>query len=121
MGASDWAGRMCHKLENKFDICGDRALRFTTLVRYLRGTGGYEGAFGERGTERHQRVRRRLISELDESLHEQPGETVEQRWNNLMDELDCQSRAEKGVYLVPWDEYDTDDWSDPGVSRTRPD
>lgn len=120
MGASDWAGRMCDKLEDRFDICGDRALRLPTLVRFLRGTEGYEDVFGEHGSDRYQRVRRRLISELDESLQEQPGETVEERWNNLMDELDCQSRAERGVYLVPWDEHEADDWSEPGVSRTRP-
>lgn len=119
MGASDWAGRMCHRLEETFDICPDRSIRFTTLVRQLR-LEQYGNVFGDHGSDRHQRLTEALIDELDESLREQPGETVEQRWNNLMDELDCQSRAEKGVYLVPWEECDGDDWTDPGVSRARP-
>jgi len=108
------------KLEETFDVCGDRALRVTTLVRFLRGGEGYEGVFGPHGSERHRRHKEQLIDTLDESLQKQPGETIETRWNNLMDELDCQARAEKGVYLIPWDEHDADDWQDPGVSPTRP-
>jgi hypothetical protein len=37
-----------------------------------------------------------------------------------MDELDCPTRAEKGVYLVPWEDHEADDWQQPGVSQTRP-
>lgn len=119
MGASDWAGRMCMRLEEEFGISDDRALRFTTLVRLLRGE-EYENVFGEYGSERHQRLQERLIDDLDKSLREQPGDTIEERWNNLMDELNCQSRADKGVYLIPWEEHDADDWQNPGVSRSRP-
>ncbi len=96
MGASDWAGRMCMQLEEEFGVSEDRALRITTLVRLLRGE-GYEGVFGEYGTERHEQVQKQLIDDLDKSLREQPGDTIEERWNSLMDELDCQSRADKGV------------------------
>jgi len=81
---------------------------------------GYDDVFGEHGSDRHRRLKERLIDNLDDSLREQPGETIEQRWNNLMDELDCQERAEKGVYLIPWDEHDTDDWQKPGVVSSRP-
>jgi len=119
MGASDWAGRMCDRLKETFDVCDDRALRLPTLVRYMRGE-GYDDVFGEHGSDRHRRLKERLIDNLDDSLREQPGETIEQRWNNLMDELDCQERAEKGVYLIPWDEHDTDDWQKPGVVSSRP-
>ncbi|MDR5673613.1 hypothetical protein RH858_10730 [Halalkaliarchaeum sp. AArc-GB] len=75
-------------LEDEFDISEDRALRITTLVRLLRGE-GYEDVFGEYGSERHQK------------LQEQSGNTIEERWNNLMDELNCQSRADKGIYSSP--------------------
>jgi len=100
MGASDWAGRMCTRLEEEFDISEDRALRITTLVRLFRGE-GYEDVFGEYGSERHQKLQEQLIDELDKSLLEQSGNTIEERWNNLMDELDCQSCADNGVYLIP--------------------
>ena len=56
---------------------------------------GYEDVFGEYGTERHEQVQKRLIDDLDKSLRELPGDTIEERWNSLMDELDCQSRADK--------------------------
>jgi len=120
MGASDWAGRMSMRLEDQFDICDDRALRFTTLVRYFVSGEEYEDVMGPHNTDRHRRLEERLIDDLDESLREQPGESVEARWNNLMDELDCQARAEKGVYLVPWEEHDADNWQNPGVTSTGP-
>jgi len=60
----------------------------------------YEDVFGEHGSDRDQRLQKRLIDDLDKSLHEQPGDTIEERWNNLMDDLNCQSRADKGVYLI---------------------
>lgn len=120
MGASDWAGRMCLELEETFDICGDRALRITTLVRLLRGGEGYEDVFGPHGSDRHHRHKAQLIDALDESLRNQPGETIETRWNNLMEALDCQARADNGVYLIPWEEYDADDWRDPGVTQAQP-
>lgn len=110
---------MCMRLEEEFDISEDRALRITTLVRLLRGE-GYEDVFGEYGSERHQKLQEQLIDELDKSLLEQSGNTIEERWNNLMDELDCQSRADNGVYLIPWEEHNTDDWQNPGVARSRP-
>ncbi|WP_233735733.1 hypothetical protein [Halonotius aquaticus] len=100
MGASDWAGRMCMRLEEKFAINEDRVLRITTLVRLLRGE-GYEDIFVEYGSNRHQKLQEQLIDELDKSLLKQSGNTIEERWNNLMDELNCQSRADKGVYLIP--------------------
>jgi hypothetical protein len=118
MGASEWAGRMCMRLEEEFDITEDRALRFTTLVRLLRG-GEYGNVFGAHGSERHRECKTRLIDNLDKSLRKQPGDTVEQRWNNLMDELGCQERADEGVYLVPWEDHDADDWQNPGVTRSR--
>jgi hypothetical protein len=109
---------MCIRLEEEFGVSEDRALRITTLVRLLRGE-GYEDVFGEYGSDRQQRLKKQLIDDLDRSLHEQPGNTIEERWNNLMDELNCQSRADKGVYLIPWEEHDADDWQDPGVTRSR--
>lgn len=74
MRASDWAGRMCMRLEDQFDICDDRALRFTTLVRYFVSGEGYEDAMRPHNTDRHRRIEERLIGDLDESLREQPGE-----------------------------------------------
>ena len=76
--------------------------------------------FGEYGTERHEQVQKRLIDDLDKSLRELPGDTIEERWNSFMDELDCQSRADKGVYLIPWKEYDSDDWQNLVVTRSHP-
>lgn len=119
MGASDWAGRMCERLEAEFGISEDRSIRFTTLVRLMRGE-GYEDVFGPHGTEQHRMMNEKLIENLDESLKDQLGETVEQRWNSLMDELECGQHAEKGVYLIPWEEYNATDWHDPGVTDTRP-
>lgn len=95
MSASDWVGRMCSTLEERFDICDDRALRFTTLVRYFVSGEGYEDVLGPHDSDRHRRLTEQLIDDLDESLHKQPGETIEARWNNLMEELDCQARAER--------------------------
>ena len=112
---------MCIELEKQFGICDDRALRFTTLVRYFVSGERYEDVMGPHDSARHRRLKERLIDNLDRSLQEQPGETAETRWNNLMDELDCQARAEKGVYLVPWEEHDADVWQKLGVSSTRPD
>ena len=106
---------MCMQLEETFDVCDDRALRVTTLVRLLRG----EGVFGPHGTERHRRLKETLIDNLDQSLQAQPGETIEERWNNLMDALDCPDHSETGVYLIPWEEHDAADWQEPGVSQTR--
>jgi len=120
MDASDWAGRICMDLEEEFGICNERALRVTTLVRMMVGEDGYDEVFGEHGSEQHQTHQELLIDELDISLKRQEGDNIEERWNSLMDSLDCQSRAEKGVYLIPWGEYDDDDWQNPGVSRTRP-
>ena len=107
------------RLEEEFGISDDRALRITTLVRLLRGE-GYEDVFGEYGSERHQKLQEQLIDNLDKSLLKQSGDTIEVRWNNLMDELDCQSRADEGVYLIPWEEHDVDDCQNPGVTRSRP-
>jgi len=109
------------ELEEQFGICDDRALRFTTLVRYFVSGEGYEDVMGPHDSDRHRRLKERLIYNLDRSLQEKHGETAETRWNNLMDELDCQARAKKGVYLIPWEEHDADDWQKPGVSSTRPD
>lgn len=50
----------------------------------------------------------------------QSGDTIEERWNNLMDELDCQSRADNGVYLIPWSEHEAEDWQNPGETSFRP-
>lgn len=116
MGASDWAGRMCITLEERFDIHSDRSVRLTTMVRLLRG----EGAFGEHGSDQHEEHVRRLIDDLDESLAAQPGETVEEHWNNLMDDLGCQARTDEGVYLIPWDDHDAETWDEPGRTSTRP-
>lgn len=110
---------MCMRLEEEFSVSEDQALRITTLVRLLRGE-EYEDVFGEYGTERHEQVQKRLIDDLDKSLSEQPGDTIEERWNSLMDELDCQSRADKGVYLIPWEEHDSDDWQNLIVTRSHP-
>lgn len=86
------------------------------MVRFLLA----EGAFGERDSDKHDECVRTLIDDLDESLASQPGETVEERWNNLMDDLGCQTRTDEGVYLVPWDDHDAEDWSEPGRTTTRP-
>lgn len=119
MGASDWAGRMCRDLEDEFGICGDRALRLTTLIRYFHQD-GYRELLGERDTDEYDRRWRRLQADLPEELRAQDGETIEERWNELMDDMDAQARAERGVYLIPWGEYDTEEWTDPGVTTTRP-
>lgn len=116
MGASDWAGRMCMALEERFGIHGDRSVRLTTMVRFLRS----EGAFGEHGSDQHAEHVRRLIDNLDDSLAAQPGDTVEARWNNLMDDLGCQARTDEGVYLIPWDDHDAEAWDEPGRTTTRP-
>jgi hypothetical protein len=116
MGASDWAGHMCLTLEDRFDIHGDRSVRLTTMVRFLRG----EGAFGEYDSDQYEEHVHQLIDNLDDSLATQPGETVEERWNNLMDDLGCQARTERGVYLIPWDDHEAEAWDKPGRTATRP-
>lgn len=44
-------------LKRSLEVSEDRALRFTTLVRLLRGV-DYENVFGEHRSERHQRLQK---------------------------------------------------------------
>jgi hypothetical protein len=118
MGASDWAGETCRELEAEFGICNDRALRLTTLIRYF-SEDGYRGLLGEHGTPERDRRWQRLKAHLAGELRAREGETIEARWNELMDDMDTQARAERGVYLIPWEEHDAEDWTDPGVTTTR--
>lgn len=113
--ASDWAGETANQLEAEFGICTDRALRFTTLVRFFVSKPEYEGVLAEIENEN-----RMLIHELPQTLRNQPGDTVEDRWNTLMDELDAQQHVDAGVYFVPWAEHDPDHMHDPGVTTERP-
>jgi hypothetical protein len=64
MGASDWAARMCIRLEEEFGVSENQALRIKTLVRLLRGE-GYENIFGEFGSDRYQSLKKQLIDDLD--------------------------------------------------------
>lgn len=117
MGASDWAGRMCRDLEDEFDICGDRALRLTTLIRRF-GHPEYEGILGDH--EEHRDKWPLFRDYLVREIRQRDGETIEQRWNTFIDDVGYPDEVEGEVYLIPWDEYDADDWTDPGVTATKP-
>jgi hypothetical protein len=101
MGAAEWAANTAAELQEEFVICEERALRFTTLVRGIISREGY----------RHFRSKddardRTLTDDLTAQLREQPGQTPEARWNNLMDELNAQQYFEDEVYLIPWERTD---------------
>ncbi|WP_317176044.1 hypothetical protein [Halomontanus rarus] len=113
MGASDWAGRMAKQLEEEFGTPTERNLRITSLVRWFASNPEYEGLFdGNRNEEW-----RTLTNDLPEVLREESGSTIEERWNNLMDELGYQEIVEGGVYLIPWEDYDETTYK-PDVSHS---
>lgn len=104
MGASDWAGEMAGKLREEFDLSSGQALRLTTIIRWFNSNPEYAGVFDEPGSERWREQKRIFIHDLPDVLRAQSGDTLEERWNTLMDELGFQERTERGVYLESWTE-----------------
>lgn len=113
MGASDWAGRMVTELAAEFETCEDRNLRLTALVRWFASDPDYQAI---ETTDRPDEWSM-LTDDLPSVLREQPGSTIEERWNHLMDAFEYQDLADGGVYLQPWDDFDTETY-DPQVSHT---
>lgn len=115
MGASDWAGDMSIQLEDEFGTAEKRNLRITALVRWFASDPRYEGLFdGNRQDGQHEWSL--LTDDLSNVLREQPGSTIEERWNNLMLELEYQEIVEGGVYLNPWRRFDRETY-DPDVTH----
>jgi len=111
MGASDWAGEMCVRLEEEFDICSERAVRLTSLIRWFSAEPGYEEL---RFNDERSNEWQMLKNDLPSVLREQSGDSIEARWNNFMERLGYQEIAEGDVYLIPWDMYENES-HDPGV------
>lgn len=111
---SDWAGRMVRDLEGEFGTCPERNVRITSLVRWFVSNPRYEGLLEDSQTDES----RMLTDDLPRVLREQPGDSIEERWNNLMDELGYPEKVEAGVYLQSWDDFE-EDGHDPGVSSSR--
>ena len=109
MGASDWAGRTAQELTEKYGISEDRALRITTLVRMFVSDPAYEAVFADHGTDRWQSQKQAFITDLPQTLKNQPGRNVEEQWNNLMDDRDIPTRTVEPVYLKPWPDVKNND------------
>jgi len=115
MGASDWAGTMSERLNREFGTKGERNLRVTSLIRWFVSDPRYQDI----SDDPQQSDLQSLIDDLPEILREQPGDTLEQRWNHLMYEWGYQEKVDAGVYLVPWEDYDDENY-DPQVTRSPP-
>lgn len=102
---------MAQQLGDEFDISYAQAHRLTSLVRQFSSHPDYKHLSGESGSEQWREQKRLIFDKLPDTLRGQPGNTVEERWNSLMDELEYQKQAEKGVYLKPWTE-ETDEKMD---------
>lgn len=121
MGASDWAGRTVQELVEAFGISDDRALRITTLVRMFVSDPTYDAVFADHGTDQWAEQKQRFIDDLPRTLKAQPGDTVEARWNTLMDARDIPNRTDEPVYLKPWpDIKDKDPMTTSGYTAQRP-
>lgn len=94
MGASDWAGRMAEKMQQKYDVTHDQALQITNRVRKLAASPDIE-ALKDAGLLKEEFIHD-LIQDLIELLDEQDEETIEGRWNALA--------KESGVYDVVGDD-----------------
>jgi hypothetical protein len=109
MGASDWASRTASQLIEEFDISEKRAFRITSLVRLFVSNPEYDDVFAEPRNDKWQRQKTDFITGLTETLKQQPGDTIEERWNNLIDEESIQHRTVNPVYLRPWPEVKNKD------------
>lgn len=82
MTGSDWAAIMVPALKEEFDVTSDRAIRITTIVRWLVSNPEYEH-LRDRGLLDDQ-FNETFIDDLVESLKAQPERTLEERWNALV-------------------------------------
>ncbi|MFY4814621.1 hypothetical protein ACOJIV_18280 [Haloarcula sp. AONF1] len=113
MGASDWAGSIAKDLEAEFGTCIERSVRLTSLIRWFASNPEYR-EIDQLEREGEWDV---LTVDLPTVLRDQPGSSIEERWNTLMDKFGYQELADGGVYLQPWDDYDTET-HDPQVCRS---
>jgi len=122
MGASDWAAHTIQEFNEAFGVTEERALRITNLVRSFVSDPTYEEVLADRGTDQRRSQRQDFIDEITRTLQNQPGDTIEERWNNLMDEREIPERVEQPVYLKPWTDIDDEDAKyTMGLTRTRND
>lgn len=101
MGASDWAGRMVERLEEEFGTSARRNTQMTSLIRLYYSHPDYQ-QLKEEMEEDWEKLKRDLPS----LLRKYPGNTIEEKWNRLMDEWGYQEEVDAGVYLRPWDEVE---------------
>lgn len=109
MGPPDWAAKMVTEFHEEFDVCPERTLRITSLVRGFVS----DGVFGDHGSKRWERQHELFVQDLVETLRDQPGDTIEEKWNNLITEQGIQNRTEQPVFLEPWAEVEQHDPDDP--------
>jgi len=121
MGASDWAAHTVLEFDEVFGVGEERALRITNLVRAFVSDPAYDDVLAERGTDQRRAQQQAFIDEVTRTLQNQAGNTIEERWNNLMDEREIPERVEQPVYLEPWTEIDDDPKYTMGLTRTRDD
>lgn len=119
MTGSDWAGRMTGKLEREFGTSHDRNLRITGMVRWFASDPRYKPLSEDIPAGRRPDEWELLRDDLPRVLREQPGETIEERWNDLMDELGYPELVDEGVYLFPWEYFDPEIHQH-GVVKERP-
>jgi len=82
MGASDWAVEMAQRLEDEFGTAIERNHRLTGLIRWFVSNPEYEELFNHT----RQDEASMFSDDLPAVLREQPGSTIEDRWNHLMAE-----------------------------------
>lgn len=134
----EWAGEMIGDLTEEFDIPDDRALRITSLIRNFISNPEYNTfdkheqlteveeitAIYDQYIERRDFSYRGLfMTDLPIVLRYLPGETIEERWNHLMETIGYQELADEGVYLLPWaalEEWQKGDVNELKVARTPP-
>ena len=114
----EWASRAIQDIERKFGPHDeDRLLRITGLVRHFISNPDYadlrDHAEGTQQTLPHP-----LVGDLASQLVAQPGDTIEDRWNHLMDDLDFQQYTDSGVYLQSWAKYTEEKHGFPGVTTS---
>ena len=117
MGGADWAGTMVNRLEREFGTSQQRNTRITTLFRLFASDPRYDRLFD--GTDEWNDEFRMVHDDLPDILRDQPGDTIEERWNNFVDERGYQEYAEAGVYLIPWEYFDAA-IHEVGVVQERP-
>jgi hypothetical protein len=102
MPGGQWAARTIPEIKSTIETSQERALRVTYAVRAVINGPDREVIREEIGKEE---VKDTFFSNLADSLNSQPGSSVEERWNNLVEEYNLPKITEKGVYILDSEVY----------------